>query len=341
LISCRRCIRYTVCTWVSSGFYGHRDGSMKIFEGIEHIDIPLKNTVVTIGNFDGVHIGHQALLHTVVERADRIGGTPVALTFDPHPMRVLSANGHPPLITLKEQKSELIARTGIEILIQIPFTREFASISARSFVEDLLVRRIGMKAIVVGKDYTFGRNREGNLALLRQWAPELNYEVIVVGWIQPANDIAERISSTRVRELVMEGDMEGTKKLLGRYYQIHGTVTRGRNRGGRLLGFPTANIVLQDELCPKQGIYAVTVEHGGIMFRGVANIGYSPTFDDRIFTIEVHIFDFERNIYGDPIRVNFIKRLRNEIKFNSIEALADQIRLDVVHARKILDKLYS
>ncbi len=312
---------------------------MKIVEDIKHIEIPIKKAVITIGNFDGVHIGHQALLQTVVEKAHKIGGTAVAVTFDPHPMRVLSPNGHPPLITLKEQKSELIARTGIEVLLHIPFTLEFASLPARAFVEDLLIRRIGMKVLVVGKDYTFGRNREGNLDLLNQWAPELSYDVIVVDWIHSVLGPAERISSTRVRELVMEGRMEEAKKLLGRQYQIRGVVASGRNRGGRLLGFPTANINLQDELSPKQGIYAVTVEHGGELYKGVANIGYSPTFDDHIFTIEVHILDFKKNIYGDPIRVNFIQRLRDEIKFENIEALAAQIRLDIELARQILDNL--
>ncbi len=312
---------------------------MKIVDNIELFEIPIKNTVVTIGNFDGVHIGHQALLHTVVEKAHNIGATAVALTFSPHPMRVLSANGYPPLITMKEQKSELIARTGIDVLLRIPFTQEFAAISPRSFVEDLLIRRIGMKALVVGRDYTFGRNREGNLDLLNQWAPELDFDVIVVDWIQSANGLSERISSTRVRELVIEGRMEEAKKLLGRNYQIRGQVASGRNRGGRLLGFPTANINLQDELCPKQGIYAVTVEHGAKYYKGVANIGYSPTFADNIFTVEVHILDFKKNIYGDRIRVNFIQRLRDEIKFNNIQALAAQIRIDIEHARKILDRL--
>ena len=314
---------------------------MKIIEGIEHIEIPIKNAVIAIGNFDGVHIGHQALFHTVVEKADRIDGTAVALTFDPHPMRVLTDNGHPPLITLREQKAELISRTGIEVLVQVPFTREFASISARSFVEDLLIRRVGMKALVVGRDYTFGRNREGNLELLKSWAPVLDFEVVVVDWIQSVNGLSERISSTRVRELVMDGRMCDAKKLLGRYYQIRGEVATGRNRGGRLLGFPTANINLQDELCPKQGIYAVTVEHDAKTYQGVANIGFSPTFDDHLFTIEVHMLDFKKNIYGDSIRVNFIQRLREEIKFDSIDALAEQIRLDIVQARKILDKLTS
>jgi riboflavin kinase / FMN adenylyltransferase len=312
---------------------------MKIIDDVEHIDIPLKNTALTIGNFDGVHIGHQALLHTVVEKADSLGGLSMALTFEPHPMRVLSAGEHPPLITLKEQKAELIARSGIDVLVRIPFSRKFAAISARAFVEDLLVRRLGMRVMVVGKDYAFGRNREGNLDLLKKWAPELNYDVVVVGWIQALNGIAGRISSTRVRELVMEGDMEAAKKLLGRNYQIRGTVATGRNRGGRLLGFPTANIVLQDELSPKLGIYAVTVEHGGKTLKGVANIGFSPTFDDHLFTVEVHILDFKQNIYGDIIKVNFIKRLRDEIKFESIDALAEQIRLDIIHAREILNQL--
>jgi riboflavin kinase/FMN adenylyltransferase len=312
---------------------------MKIIENIELVEIPIKNAVITIGNFDGVHIGHQALLQTVVEKAHNIGGTAVALTFDPHPMRVFSANGYPPLITLKEQKSELIERTGIEVLLQIPFTLEFAAISPRSFVEDLLIRRIGMKALVVGKDYTFGRNREGNLDLLNKWAPELGFDLIEVDWIQSTNGLSERISSTRVRELVIEGRMEEAKKLLGRHYQIRGLVASGRNRGGRLLGFPTANINLQDELSPKQGIYAVTVEHGGKFYKGVANIGYSPTFDDHIFTVEVHILDFKKNIYDDLIRVNFIQRLRDEIKFKNVEALAAQIQVDIDHARQILDKL--
>jgi len=296
---------------------------------------------VAIGNFDGVHIGHQALLHTVVEKAAAIDGTSVALTFDPHPMRVLKENDHPPLITLSEQKTELIARAGIDVLITIPFTMEFANITARSFVEDLLAGRIGMTAMVVGNDYSFGRNREGTIEMLHQWSPELNYEVLLVDWIQPSNGSAQRISSTRVRELVMDGRMDEAKKLLGRYYQIRGIVATGRNRGGRLLGFPTANINLQDELCPKMGIYAVTVEYEEQIYKGVANIGYSPTFDDHIFTVEVHILDFEQNIYEKPIRVNFIARLRDEIKFDGIDSLADQIRRDIENARQLLDQLLA
>lgn len=309
---------------------------MKIFKCLEDIEIPLNKAVITIGNFDGVHIGHHALLHTVIEKAHAIGGTSVAMTFDPHPMRVLANKEHPPLITLSEQKIELIAKAGIEVLLCIPFDNAFAAIPAPEFISDLLVNRLGMKALVVGGDYTFGQNRQGNLALLQQMSSELGYEVLVVDWVQPANGPSGRISSTRIRELVMAGQMGAAKKLLGRHYQIRGQVATGRNRGGRLLGFPTANINLQDELCPKQGIYAVTVEHGDDILQGVANIGYSPTFDDHIFTVEVHILDFDQNIYGETIRVNFIKRLRDEIKFEGVEALALQIHLDIQDARAIL-----
>jgi riboflavin kinase/FMN adenylyltransferase len=309
---------------------------MKILERIEDIEKPLKNAVITIGNFDGVHIGHQALFHTVIEKADAIHGTSVAMTFDPHPMRVLNTNGHPPLITMNEQKIELIARSGLDVLICVPFTLAFAEITARNFVEDLLISKIGMKVVVVGKDYTFGRKREGNLAFLKKLSNELDFEVLVVDWIQGGQDLSNRISSTHVRDLVMDGNMVEARKMLGRYYQIRGKVATGRNRGGRLLGFPTANIRLQDELCPKQGIYAVTVEHEGKLFQGVANIGFSPTFDDHTFTIEVHLLDFNKNIYGATIRVNFIDRLRDEVKFQNIQALANQIQKDIEQARDIL-----
>ncbi len=309
---------------------------MQIIKHLDEIETPIPKAVVTIGNFDGVHIGHQALLHTVIEKAHAVGGTAVAITFDPHPIRILSPDGHPPLITMSEQKSELIAKSGIETLICIPFDRQFAAISARAFVADLLVGRIGMKALAIGRDYTFGRKREGDLKLLQKWAPELGYEVMVVDWIRPSDNRFKRISSTRVRELVMAGDMDGAKRLLGRNYQIRGIVATGRDRGGKLLGFPTANINLQDELSPKTGVYAVTVEYGGKILEGVANIGYSPTFDDHLFTVEVHLLDFNQNIYGENIRVNFIQRLRGEIKFENIEALAAQIRQDIEHAREIL-----
>ena len=309
---------------------------MKLITRIEDITEPFKNAVITIGNFDGVHIGHQALFHEVIEKADAIAGTSIAMTFEPHPLRVLRKNNRLPLITLLEQKTELIERSGIDVLICVPFTPEFASITARKFVADLLVTTIGTKAIVVGEDYRFGRRREGDIALLKTYAPEFGFEVIVADWIITAREFADRISSTRIRDLVTEGNMGQAQKMLGRHYQIRGKVVAGRDRGGKLLGIPTANINLQDELCPKSGIYAVTIDHGKNTYKGVANIGYSPTFDDHQFTVEVHILDFDQTIYNDNIRVNFVQRIRNEVKFTSIDELKSQIHRDIAVAREIL-----
>jgi riboflavin kinase/FMN adenylyltransferase len=311
---------------------------MEIVNHLDQISKPFKNAVITIGNFDGVHIGHQALFHEVIEKADRIGGTSVAMTFEPHPMRVLKQNNHPPLITLYEQKQELIERTGMNVLICVPFTAQFAALTAREFVEDLLVEKIGMKAIVVGEDYSFGKNREGNLELLESYAAELGFDVIVANWIKLTKNYPNRISSTRIRELVMDGQMDEAHKMLGRHYQIRGIVVTGRDRGGKVLGIPTANINLHDELCPKTGIYAVTVECRENTYNGVANIGYSPTFDDHEFTVEVHILDFSDNIYDKKIRVNFIQRIRDEQKFSNISELIDQIKKDIAAARDIFAK---
>jgi riboflavin kinase/FMN adenylyltransferase len=309
---------------------------MKLIENIDDIHTPFQRAVITIGNFDGVHIGHQALFHEVIEKADMIDGTSVAMTFEPHPVRVLKNNGHPPLITLYSQKVELIAKSGIDVLLCIPFTREFAAITAKQFVVDILLERLGMAVIVVGRDYAFGRNREGNLNLLKSYAEAYDFEVVVVDWIPVSKNISSRISSTGIREMVMAGAVNEVPKLLGRHYQIKGTVVHGRNRGGKLLGFPTANLQLHDELCPKLGIYAVTVESEGNLYKGVANIGYSPTFDDHQFTVEVHILDFDEDIYGQEIRINFIHRIRDEIRFSSIEALSHQIKEDILKARDML-----
>jgi riboflavin kinase/FMN adenylyltransferase len=222
------------------------------------------------------------------------------------------------------------------VLICIPFTMDFAALSARTFVADILVKRIGMKAIVVGQDYTFGNKREGNVELLKRYADELGFQVIVADWIQSSTVDNDRISSTAIRELVMDGQIEKARKMLGRNYQIRGTVAHGRDRGGKLLGIPTANINLQDELCPKVGVYAVIVRYDGQRYPGVANIGYSPTFDDHVFTVEAHILDFKKDIYGQKIMINFVQRLRDEIKFSGIPELVEQIDRDIAEARLIL-----
>ncbi len=309
---------------------------MKIINHLDKITQPFKAAVITIGNFDGVHIGHQALFHEVIEKADAIDGTSIAMTFEPHPIRVLKKNNHPPLITLYEQKTELIERAGIDVLICIPFTLEFASLPAEAFIKDLLVAKIGMQAIIVGEDYTFGKNREGDLTVLKSYASQMGYEVIVADWIKSPQNVSDRISSTKIRELVMAGEVEPARKMLGRHYQIRGLVVKGRDRGAKLLGVPTANIKLQDELCPKTGIYAVTVDYNNRLYKGVANIGYSPTFDDNEFSVEVHLLDFAENIYGEKIRINFIQRIRNEKKFANISELKEQIKQDIKTAHEIL-----
>jgi riboflavin kinase/FMN adenylyltransferase len=304
---------------------------------IDDIQSPFNNAVVTIGNFDGVHVGHQTLFRKAIEKARAINGAAIAMTFEPHPAKVLGRADAPPLITLFEQKIELISKTGMDAIICVPFTREFASISPDAFIEDLLVRKIGMKAIVVGEDYSYGKKRQGNLATLRSDARRLEFEIILVPGIQlPGQKASDRISSTRIRELVMGGKLEEARRLLGRHYQVRGDVVHGRDRGGKLLGFPTANIHLADELCPKTGVYAVTAECRGTQYQGVANIGYSPTFDDHLYTLEVHLLDFSGDIYGEKMRVNFIDRIRDEVKFENFDQLTEQINKDTDAARHIL-----
>ncbi|NWH05371.1 bifunctional riboflavin kinase/FAD synthetase [Desulfobacter latus] len=308
---------------------------MELIEDLNQIKAPFKNAVITIGNFDGVHKGHQALLNQVIEKGTRIGGTCIAMTFEPHPLRALGLSS-PPLITRRDQKIELIESSGIDVLLCLPFDKAFAQISAQEFIEDILVKKIGMKTIIIGPDYTFGKNRIGNIALLKSKEKEFGYETIVPDWIKDVETGTERISSTKIRNLVMDGHVDRAKHYLGRYYQIRGKVIKGRERGGSQLGCPTANIKLHDELCPKFGVYAVTVEtiHGN--FNGVANIGYSPTFGDGMFTIEVHILDFKEDIYDSRIRVNMVERLRDEIKFSNIEQLSNQIKKDIQKAKEIL-----
>ncbi len=310
---------------------------MELIENIDQINRPFNKAVLTIGNFDGVHKGHQALLHQVMEKADEIGGTSIAITFEPHPLRALGISS-PPLITRYDQKEELIEKSGIDVLICIPFDKAFAAITADDFIEKILVNKIGMKGIIIGPDYTFGKDRTGTIDLLKSEGKRLGFETIISPWINDTNTGIERISSTRIREIIMEGKVEQAMKYLGRHYQIRGKVIRGRKRGGSQLGFPTANIKLYDELCPKLGVYAVKVETIKGPFWGVANIGFSPTFGDQMFTIEVHILNFDGDLYDTRLRINLVARLRDEKKFSSIDQLSEQIKKDVEIAKEILLK---
>lgn len=306
---------------------------MKVIRDLEEIRSPLKDPVLTIGNFDGVHKGHLALFERVKSIAKEINGTSVVMTFDPHPIKVLRDGSGPPVITPTPQKLRLIKEAGIDVIICLPFTKEFASIPARDFVKNILVDKIGVRYVVVGYDYAFGRNREGNIESLKKMADEFGFKVEVVG---PVSIDGFVVSSTMIRKLVQEGRLREAKKLLGRNYQVTGIVVKGRNRGARLLGYPTANLKLIDELTPKMGVYAVRVHFNGKVYNGVANIGLNPTFGNGAFSVETHILGFNGDILGKEIRLEFIERLRDEKKFRNPEELSEQIKKDIERAKEIL-----
>jgi riboflavin kinase/FMN adenylyltransferase len=306
--------------------------SMNVIYDLKELDKPLKNAVLTIGNFDGVHKGHLVLFERVKERAKAIDGQPAVMTFEPHPIKVMTPGNGPPLITPIHQKLNLIGNSGIHVIFCISFTPQFASISAHDFVQDILLEKIGVREIVVGYDYTFGFKRQGNITLLQELGDKLGFRVHV---LEPIHIDHTLVSSTSIRKLVQEGNLSDAKKFLGRDYQICGTVIKGKNRGGRLLGFPTANLKLIDELVPKRGVYAVTVIINDKMCYGVTNIGYNPTFGENVLSVETHLLDFSDDIVGKTIKVNFIQRLRDEESFSSIKELSHQIALDIQQAREL------
>lgn len=308
---------------------------MAMFYNLEQLEKPLRNPVLTIGNFDGVHKGHLVLFDKVKQKARAIKGQSVVITFDPHPIKIMKPGNGPPLITPTQQKLELIDDAGIDVIVCISFTKQFAAISARDFVHNILVDRIGIKEIVVGYDYTFGHGREGNIDLLRETGNRLGFGVHVV---EPVRTDHTLVSSTSIRNLVQEGKLSEAKKLLGRNYQICGTVVKGKNRGGRLLGYPTANLELIDELTPKVGVYAVKVLIDDLIYNGLTNIGYDPTFGSGPFSVETHILDFSGDLLGKTIRINFIERLRDERPFKTVQDLADQIGQDIIRARELFRK---
>lgn len=306
---------------------------MQLFWKLEEIKAPFARACVTIGNFDGVHLGHQQLFAEVVARARNNDGCSVVVTFDPHPLRVLRPHGIK-LISTIEQKIEWIDRAGIDYLVIIPFDRSFAATTAEAFVQAILIDRIGMKELVVGYDYAFGKGRSGDTEFLREQGNQKNFPVTVVDAFY-RNDLL--VSSTQIRNLVAEGRMMDAWKLLGRPYQIRGVVQVGKKRGGSEIGFPTANLqVNEEDLVPRIGVYAVQVISEGRCYGGVLNIGYNPTFGEEKLVAETHIFDFNKDIYGRPIKLNLLKFLREERKFEGIADLAEQIAVDVVEAKKIL-----
>ncbi len=308
---------------------------MNVIYDLKDLHGPLKDPVLTIGNFDGVHKGHLALFEKVKERARAIGGQSAVMTFEPHPVKIMKPTNGPALITPISQKLDLIWAAGIDVILCVPFDHAFAAISAQDFIQKILLEKIGIKEVVVGYDYTFGNQRKGNIDLLREMGAKLGFEVHVMGALRVDDTL---VSSTSIRKSVQEGNLREAKKLLGRDYQICGTVIKGKNRGGRLLGFPTANLDLIDELIPGAGVYAVTVIIDDREYLGVTSIGYNPTFHDSALTVETHLLDFAADIVGKTIRVNFLERLRDEKSFKNIKELSDQIARDVQQAREIFER---
>ena len=307
---------------------------MRILRSLDEIKWRFKRPALTIGNFDGVHLGHQALFKKVVELASSRGGDSIAITFEPHPLKVLRPNDPPKLICTFEHKAELIKKAGIKWLLCLRFDKELAATPARTFVEQVFVKKIGVEDLVIGYDYAFGKGREGDKTFLKKMGKIYGFNVHI---LDPVVVDGEIVSSTLIRKLVAEGEMRRVRRLLGRYYQIRGEVQVGKRRGGTVVGFPTANLtILEEDLCPKTGVYCVQVIFDSQCHGGVMNIGYNPTFGDTGLSAEVHIFDFEGNIYGKFIKVNLIERIRGEKKFNGPQELREQITRDVERARLIL-----
>jgi riboflavin kinase / FMN adenylyltransferase len=292
---------------------------------------------VAIGNFDGVHRGHQELVRVARARAAALGGEAGILTFDPHPARVFAPALAPPLIVSLERRLELLAAAGADVTIVEPFTRELAAVEAEDFVADVLATRIGAREIVVGYDFSFGRGRRGNPALLQALGAELGLGITIVS---PVALDGLPCSSTKVRELVLEGRVEGAALLLGRPVEITGPVGRGAGRG-RGLGVPTANVAPEAELLPRIGIYAARVHlldaTGGVVssHRAGLSVGSNPTFTGRsgAVTVEAYLLDFDGDLYGRRLRLDVLHRLRDERRFDSIDALVAQIADDVAEVR--------
>jgi riboflavin kinase / FMN adenylyltransferase len=306
---------------------------MHTFRSLDEFAPPPEGACVTIGNFDGVHLGHQKLMRRVRDKARMRKLKSVVVTFDPHPLRVILGRKTPPFITMTDQKLELISAQGIDFTLCLRFTLDMAALEPEEFVRTYLVEGLNTKELLVGYDYAFGKNRKGNFEVLRSLGEVYGYNA---EQMEPVLVEGAVVSSTRIRDMIQAGTVWEVHPLLGRFYRISGTVIHGRNRGGKLLGFPTANIQLTDELFPKPGVYAVWTEAGGHIHPAVANIGFNPTFENKALSVEVHILDFKKDIYGQTINVHFVQRLRDEKKFGSLEDLIGQIRKDIDVGRTIL-----
>lgn len=305
---------------------------MKVIYGLGTLKV--FDTAVAIGIFDGVHRGHQLLIKKMVTYARRKGQRAFVLTFFPHPAHVLRPDINLPYLMTLDERLKQIERLGVDAVLVIPFNKRLARIDPRSFIINTLKGHLGVKAIFVGEDFRFGRDRSGDIALFKECSRPLG---LYVDGLKALRSAKEVISSSRIRRLISEGKITQAARLLGRPVAVEGSVVKGQARGTQL-GFPTANINCQARLIPAHGVYAVRVYWGKKEYAGMANIGIRPSFKDRNpkTHVEVHLFNFNRRIYGQTVRVEFVKRVRHEIKFPSIDALKAQIIRDDIKIRRLL-----
>jgi riboflavin kinase/FMN adenylyltransferase len=307
---------------------------MRLFHGTDNADIQ-RPTVVTLGVFDGLHLGHQLILSTVVERALQIGAVPTVITFDPHPRAVLHPGTSPPLLQTFDQKVEAFGVLGIQQTIVIRFTEEFSLLRAQDFLKDTVKERLHAREVYLGRGFAFGHNREGNIDLLRRVSRELGFFADEVPEVRLRG---QRVSSSRIRQLLSEGKVNLARRMLGRPYGVEGRVQRGSERGHQL-GFPTANLQPENRVIPRNGVYVTGALVDGVWRRSVTNIGVRPTFGvEKEPSLETFVLNWTGDLYGDVVRIRFLYRLRDEKRFASIEELKTQIRRDVNRAENYFQR---
>ena len=305
---------------------------MVLITDLKNITQKFDNTILTLGNFDGLHLGHQELVKMIIRRAKEAGAVSMVVTFRPHPLKILAPDKCPPLISIYEEKIRLFERLGIDVLVKIPFTLEFSAMSPEGFVRDVLCSTLGAREIFVGYNYRFGRGREGDIQTLKTLGRKYGFAVKEIEQLAVDGEV---VSSTKIRALLREGQVEHAAKLLGRTYAVTGIVVKGDGRG-KSLGFPTANIAPKHSIVPADGVYAVRLMVRERTYDGIANIGMRPTFNKQTSAIEVHVFGFNEDIYGEDISLYFIKKIREEMKFKDAAALVRRIRSDIESAKDIL-----
>jgi riboflavin kinase / FMN adenylyltransferase len=297
-----------------------------------HLLPVLAHPVVALGNFDGVHLGHRAILKAAIDRAHSVGGKAYALTFDPLPAKVLAPQHAPRMIMTPEDKLEYLRSSGLDGVLVLTFDLALSRLSPRDFVHDYLLDKLGVEAVVVGHSVSFGHKRTGNAAVMVELGREFGFETVVVG---PVKIDGIQVSSSTIRQAITAGDMPRAARLLGRHHFLSGKVVHGRERG-RTIGFPTANLDSETECIPPDGVYATRVVLAEGAFASITNIGMRPTFNESARSIEAHIFDFNRDIYDRAIKLEMIERVRPERKFASAEELGRQIAADLQRAKEIL-----